>query len=63
MKRARILPALVCALLVFGLGACTRSITEDISQKTQVLVRDLNHSYDTFSKLFFNHDPDDPYLD
>ncbi|HEX9793211.1 MAG TPA: hypothetical protein VGC54_04440 [Planctomycetota bacterium] len=63
MKRARILAALACLFLVFSLGACTRNIFDDLGQKGQVLLRDSNHSYDMASKLFLNHDPDDPYLD
>ncbi|TAH38696.1 MAG: hypothetical protein EYC70_04825 [Planctomycetota bacterium] len=63
IRRLRFLPALAVAMLALGLGACTRSIGEDLSQKGQVLQRDFNHAYDTFSKYFFNHDPDDPYLD
>jgi len=39
-----------------------RKVAEDVSQKYQAFHRDLSHMYDTFSKLFFNHDKDDPYL-
>ena len=39
-----------------------RKVAKDIDQKYQVFHRDLSHMYNTFSKLFFNHDKDDPYL-
>lgn len=61
--RNRVLPVLGLALLALGTAACTRSVTEDLSQKGQVILRDMNDSYDAFSKYFLNHDPDDPYLD
>ncbi|MCH2113214.1 MAG: hypothetical protein MK213_10175 [Planctomycetes bacterium] len=63
MKRFRLLAILGLALLTFGLGSCARPIQDDLSQKGQVMVRDANSMYDTFSKVFMNHDPDDPYLD
>lgn len=58
-----LLVVLALAAVAVGLASCTRSITEDLSQKVQVLVRDMNASYDAFSKYFLNHDPDDPYLE
>lgn len=64
MKRIRrFAPVALLAILVISLGSCTRSIGEDLDQKGQVIVRDANHAWDSFSKYFFNHDPDDPYLD
>ncbi len=61
--KQRILGVLALALLALGFAGCTRNIGDDLSQKAQVVVRDANHAYDTFSKYFLNHDPDDPYLD
>lgn len=63
MKRSRLLAVLAVALLAVGSFSCTRNIGDDLSQKGQVLARDTNHVYDTFSKYFLNHDPNDPYLD
>lgn len=63
MKRLRLTTVLAVALLAVGFSSCTRNIGDDLSQKGQVIVRDANHVYDTFSKYFLNHDPNDPYLD
>jgi len=63
MKRIRLFALVLLTVLAFGLASCTRSVSEDLSQKGQVLQRDMNHIYDTFSKMLLNHDPNDPYLD
>ncbi|KAA3613478.1 MAG: hypothetical protein DWQ01_02845 [Planctomycetota bacterium] len=64
MKRLRrLVPLALLAVVTLGLSACNRNIGDDLDQKGQVLARDANHVYDTFSKHFLNHDPDDPYLD
>lgn len=63
MKRNRLFAVLAVALLAVTFSSCTRSVGDDLSQKGSVIQRDANHVYDTFSKYFLNHDPDDPYLD